>query len=58
MSPQPEQTTNGRHAELEELYRRGAILREAARRARATAREIREASPLQTQEEPVASGQD
>ena len=58
MSPRPEQETNGRHAELEGLFRRGAILREAARQARARAREIRAASPWPMKEQPAASGQD
>ena len=58
MSPQPDQETNGRHAELEDLFRRGAILREAARQAREISREIREASLWHSQEAPVATGQD
>ena len=58
MSPQPEQKTNGRHADLEKLFLRGTILREAARRARATSREIREASPWFAKKESGPTRQD
>ena len=58
MSPQPDQDTNGHQAELEDLFKRGAILREAARQAREMAREIREASLWLSNEEQVATPQD
>lgn len=54
MSPQPEPVRQDRHELLEDLFRRGAILREEAGQVRAMARETRETSRRRLDESSVS----
>lgn len=54
MSPQPEPVRQYRHELLEDLFRRGAILREEAGQVRAMARETRETSRRRLDESSVS----